>query len=110
MAAVCGGTASRVYRLGLLPAVGGAVDGARLKLPAVICHRGGEASAPENTLAAFAASAAAAAESLAASHTAGHCRPPLQWWVETDVRRTADGELVLLHDARVDRTTSGTGR
>ncbi len=28
---------------------------------------------------------------------------------EVDVRRTADGSLVLLHDKRVDRTTNGTG-
>src|SRR5262249_26287619 len=26
-----------------------------------------------------------------------------------DVRTTADGELVLMHDAQVDRTTNGTG-
>ncbi len=29
--------------------------------------------------------------------------------VELDVRRTADGELVLIHDETVDRTTSGKG-
>ena len=30
--------------------------------------------------------------------------------VEIDVRRTSDGVLVLMHDARVDRTTDGKGR
>ena len=30
--------------------------------------------------------------------------------VEIDVRRTADGALVILHDATVDRTTNGHGR
>ena len=30
--------------------------------------------------------------------------------VETDVRRTADGVLVLMHDETLDRTTTGTGR
>jgi glycerophosphoryl diester phosphodiesterase len=30
--------------------------------------------------------------------------------IETDVRVTKDGELVLIHDATVDRTTNGTGR
>ena len=30
--------------------------------------------------------------------------------IETDVRVTADGELVLIHDATVDRTTNGTGK
>lgn len=29
--------------------------------------------------------------------------------VEVDVRRTRDGDLVLLHDERVDRTTNGKG-
>ena len=29
--------------------------------------------------------------------------------VETDVRQTKDGHLVLMHDARVDRTTDGSG-
>lgn len=29
--------------------------------------------------------------------------------IETDVRMTKDGELVLMHDAAVDRTTDGTG-
>jgi glycerophosphoryl diester phosphodiesterase len=29
--------------------------------------------------------------------------------IETDVRRTRDGELVLLHDATLDRTTDGRG-
>ena len=29
---------------------------------------------------------------------------------EIDLRYTADGELVLVHDATVDRTTDGTGR
>lgn len=29
--------------------------------------------------------------------------------VEIDVRRTADGHLVLMHDSTVDRTTDGTG-
>jgi glycerophosphoryl diester phosphodiesterase len=30
--------------------------------------------------------------------------------VEVDVRRTADGVLVLMHDEQVDRTTNGSGR
>ncbi len=29
--------------------------------------------------------------------------------VEVDVRQSADGELVVIHDATVDRTTNGTG-
>lgn len=57
-----------------------------------IAHRGYSARHPENTLGAF-----RAAMDLGCT------------WLETDVRRTADGVLVLLHDATVDRTTDGTG-
>ena len=31
-------------------------------------------------------------------------------WVEVDVRLTADGAVVLCHDARLERTTTGHGR
>ena len=31
-------------------------------------------------------------------------------WVEFDVMMTKDGELVLIHDATLDRTTDGRGR
>jgi glycerophosphoryl diester phosphodiesterase len=58
----------------------------------VIAHRGGSGLAPENTLAAFRRSLAAGADVL-----------------EMDVRTTADGHLVVLHDATVDRTTDGRG-
>ena len=64
----------------------------RLLLPPVIGHRGAAARAPENTLA-----------GLRQAKTLG-CR-----WVEFDVRLTADGALVLCHDARLDRTTDGSG-
>lgn len=60
--------------------------------PAVIAHRGGAGIAPENTLLAFAAG-------LAYSEA-----------LELDVRLTADGQIVVIHDETVDRTTSGTGR
>src|SRR5690606_33523772 len=58
----------------------------------VIAHRGASEDAPENTLPAF---------ELAVS---GGCAA-----LETDVRQTQDGRLVLIHDQRVDRTTDGTG-
>lgn len=45
--------------------------------------------------------------SLAAFENALNYAPAL---IETDVRRTADGVLVILHDETLDRTTTGTGR
>jgi glycerophosphoryl diester phosphodiesterase len=58
----------------------------------VIAHRGGRGLWPENTLYAFRGAAALGADVL-----------------EMDVRRSADGELVVLHDETVDRTTDGSG-
>ncbi len=57
-----------------------------------IGHRGAHGHAPENTLAAI--------ERGIALHA--HL-------VEFDVRATRDGQLVLLHDATLDRTTNGHG-
>jgi glycerophosphoryl diester phosphodiesterase len=59
----------------------------------VIGHRGAAKYAPENTLA-----------GLRKAKELG-CL-----WVEIDVRLTADGQLVLLHDDRLERTTDGRGR
>jgi glycerophosphoryl diester phosphodiesterase len=61
-------------------------------LPRVIGHRGAAAAAPENTLASL-----RKAKKLGAS------------WVEFDVKLTRDGVPVLMHDERLDRTTSGRG-
>ncbi|MEU0336857.1 glycerophosphodiester phosphodiesterase family protein [Streptomyces sp. NPDC006193] len=57
-------------------------------LPTVIAHRGASAYAPENT--------------LAAVDKAAELGFP---WVENDVQRTKDGELVVLHDDSLQRTT-----
>jgi glycerophosphoryl diester phosphodiesterase len=54
--------------------------------PLAIAHRGGALLAPENTAAAFRAAAAIGAD-----------------WVETDLRLSADGALVCLHDADLAR-------
>ena len=62
-------------------------------LPRVIGHRGAAADAPENTLAGF-----RRAKTL-------NCQ-----WVELDVRLTADGQPILLHDNRLERTTNGRGK
>jgi glycerophosphoryl diester phosphodiesterase len=59
----------------------------------VIAHRGYAARYPENTLVAFDAALQGGADAI-----------------ETDVRLTADGFAVLLHDDTVDRTTNGRGR
>ncbi len=59
---------------------------------AVIAHRGEHLSHPENTLPAFQAAIYAGAD-----------------FFELDVRTTADGKLVLMHDRTVDRTTDGKG-
>lgn len=61
--------------------------------PLIIAHRGGAGLAPENTLAAFTAAAASWAVDM----------------IELDVRATADGHCVAIHDPTVDRTTDGTG-
>lgn len=58
----------------------------------VIGHRGVAGSEPENTLRSF-----VRAEEVGADE------------IELDIRVSADGHLVVVHDATVDRTTSGTG-
>ncbi len=58
----------------------------------VVGHRGASLVAPENTGAAF----------VAARELGAH-------GVEFDVQQTADGQLVVVHDSTVDRTTNGTG-
>ncbi|HEX9461806.1 MAG TPA: glycerophosphodiester phosphodiesterase [Alphaproteobacteria bacterium] len=63
-----------------------------LSIPRIIGHRGAKATAPENTLAGI---RQAKREGAA--------------WVEIDVRLTADGHPVLMHDETLDRTTSGRG-
>lgn len=60
--------------------------------PLVIAHRGGAGLWPENTMHAF-----------EEAHKLGVDV------IETDVRSTADGVLVLIHDASVERTTNGVG-
>ncbi len=65
----------------------------RPKPQAVIAaHRGMAAGYPENTLAAF-------------RHSVSAGFPV----IEVDLRATADGHIVIMHDETVDRTTDGTG-
>ena len=56
------------------------------------CHRGDRKNFPENTMAAFRSAVALGLDAI-----------------ETDVRMTADGVLVLIHDRDVLRTTDGQG-
>lgn len=81
----------RVWCVGCLLVAGLAPLAAHAGLVLSIAHRGNSLAAPENTLAAF-----RGAEGVADL-------------VETDVRVSRDGKLVLMHDATVDRTTDGTG-
>src|SRR5437899_10965641 len=60
-------------------------------LPVAVGHRGMVQTHPENTLPGFEACLRAKVS------------------FELDVRRTRDGRLVVLHDATLDRTTTGTG-
>ena len=65
------------------------IDPARVRVPPlVIAHRGASADWPENTIPAFIAGIDQGAD-----------------MIETDVHMSADGELVIMHDTTVDRTT-----
>ncbi len=64
----------------------------RRSRPLVIAHRGVPVLAPENTLASFALALQQGANLL-----------------ETDLRMTRDGVIVLMHDETVERTTDGYG-
>ncbi len=64
-----------------------------LERPTIIAHRGSSAFAPENTLAAFKLAIEQGAQGI-----------------ELDAKLTLDGQVVVIHDQTVDRTTNGTGR
>ncbi len=60
--------------------------------PLIFAHQGGETLRPTNTMLAFRHAVALGADVL-----------------DTDMQRTSDGVLVLVHDETVDRTSDGTG-
>lgn len=69
------------------------VDTEALKRVGIWAHRGCSMMNPENTLLAF--KKAAELDGITG--------------IEFDVQLTKDGEIVVIHDERVDRTTDGTG-
>jgi glycerophosphoryl diester phosphodiesterase len=64
-----------------------------LSQPVIFAHRGASAHAPENTLAAFELALEQGADAI-----------------ELDAKLTADGQVVVIHDATVDRTTDARGK
>ncbi len=67
-------------------------DRERRGLPFVVAHRGVPVHEPENTLSSFALALQQGADAL-----------------ETDLRLTRDDQIVLFHDATLERTTDGQG-
>jgi len=61
--------------------------------PLIIGHRGASTDAPENTLAAFRQALEQGADG-----------------VELDAKLTADGQVIVIHDPTVERTTNGKGK
>ena len=57
-----------------------------------MAHRGYSGKYPENTMLAFEEAAQTGADGI-----------------ELDVQLTKDGQVVVIHDERIDRTTDGTG-
>lgn len=68
------------------------IAAAAARVRQIVAHRGSSTDRPENTL-------ASTRRAIEAGATA----------IEVDVRTTKDGELVLLHDGSLDRTTNGKG-
>lgn len=62
-------------------------------VPQVVAHRGASYDQAEHTLGAYKRAIEAGADAL-----------------ECDVRLTADGHLICVHDRRIDRTSSGRGK
>lgn len=68
------------------------IEAAKSGTKVAVGHRGAAGHAPENTIVSFETALRLGADA-----------------VELDVRRSSDGELVVIHDAAVDRTTDGHG-
>lgn len=77
---------------GLPPVLGAKIPPARHR-PVVVAHRADHTQAHENSLTAIENAIRGGAD-----------------FVELDLRRTQDGEHILMHDSGVDRTTNGHGK
>ncbi|RVU22113.1 glycerophosphodiester phosphodiesterase [Streptomyces antnestii] len=82
-------TATLVGCVGVLVVPTAAEAGRHYDGPVVVAHRGASGYAPENTL-----------EAIDRARRLGFD------WVENDVQRTRDGELVVIHDSTLARTTN----
>ena len=87
------GSAQRPEPSSRIDAIIATLNNPRSRLVLVVAHRGDWRHSIENSLAAIQHAIAIGADV-----------------VEIDVRRTADGQLVLMHDATIDRTTNGHGK
>ena len=76
----------------LLMAVAGAAGSEAADRPAIAAHRGGARLWPENSLTAFRGALGLGVD-----------------LVELDVHQTRDGEVVVVHDPTLERTTTGRG-
>lgn len=65
----------------------------QLTIPKIVGHRGARGLAPENTLPGILAAAAKGVT-----------------YFEVDAKLSADGEVIIMHDATLERTTNGTGK
>src|SRR5215469_9447866 len=89
----------KLFEIGICLISYGYINAQTLKpLPAikhnfiVVAHRGDHTHAPENTLEAFKNAILDSAD-----------------YVEIDLRTTLDSQLIIMHDASVDRMTNGKG-
>lgn len=81
-----------IFQATALAAPGGGTDKNADKV-ITVAHRGASGYAPENTMAAFEKAVEMKAD-----------------YIELDVQLSKDGQLVVIHDTTVDRTTDGTGK
>jgi glycerophosphoryl diester phosphodiesterase len=89
---VTSGALAAVLGCAFLLAVAGSAGAQRAPVSVIAAHRGGAALWPENSLLAFRNAAALGVA-----------------YLELDVHLSRDHETVVIHDATLDRTTTGTG-